>query len=65
VTNASFVSHKNQKKSIHNIACKMFSLILDSEQSDEYIDFTTMCGLFFCVSSPFGAIKVLRFSTSG
>ena len=44
-------------------------IFLDSERSDECIDFTMMCVFFFilflCLSSRFGAVKVLRFSKVG
>jgi hypothetical protein len=48
--------------------CVCFLLhILDSKQSDDYIDFTMLCVFFlyfFFTSSSFRAVKVLRFSSS-
>ncbi|KAL4141747.1 hypothetical protein QTP88_004324 [Uroleucon formosanum] len=37
--------------------------VLDSEQNDECIDFTMMC-YFFCLPSPFGAVKLHRFPST-
>ncbi|KAF0752672.1 Uncharacterized protein FWK35_00022266, partial [Aphis craccivora] len=39
-------------------ACIMI-LFLDSERSDECIDFTMMCFFFFCLSPRFGAVKLI------
>ncbi|KAF0702102.1 Uncharacterized protein FWK35_00026645 [Aphis craccivora] len=39
--------------------------ILDSERSDECIDFAMMCVFFLCLSPRFGAVKVLKFSKVG
>jgi len=45
---------------------KIFLLrILDSECSNECIDFTMMSVFFMCLLSPFGTVKMLRFSTLG
>jgi len=37
-------------------------VFLDSEQNDKIIDFTVIIFFFFCLSSPFGTIKILQVS---
>jgi len=48
----------------NTILLNHFFLILDTERSDECIDFIITC-IFVCVyvSSPFGPIKMLQFPT--
>lgn len=41
----------------------MIEVILDSEQSNECIDFIKICVFFFCSLQPFGALKILQTST--
>jgi len=50
------------------LVTRSINCFFDSELSDEYIDFTMMCGffiflyllfLFLCLSSPFRTVKML------